>query len=235
MRLPVSILPFVLAFGATLPAGLSGCLFGTSTDTENTVVSLSGTILLSDGRPAGGAVLSARTGEVRISPEGIPSWTLLAADTADAEGKFAFNLAEERELFLEIRERGDSPRKEYPEVLFARIARARAGDLDTFRLAPSGSVVGRLARPSGPLPDSLWIGVLGTSVLARAGTPDDSGGVAFRLDGLPPGSWPLEVVPAMPDTALPGDPPAVQVTPKAVTNQGSIYYDESGKGRKTGK
>lgn len=199
MRLPSSILPFVLAIGASLPAGLSGCLFGTSTDTENTVVSLSGTILLSDGRPAGGAVLSAR------------------------------------ELFLEIRERADSPRQVYPEVLFARFARARAGVRDTFRLAPSGTVEGRLARPSGPLPDSLWIGVLGTSVLARAGTPDDSGGVSFRLDGLPPGSWPLEVIPVRSDSTLRGQPPSVQVTPKAVTQQGSVFYDESGKGPGSGK
>jgi hypothetical protein len=81
------------------------------------------------------------------------------------------------------------------------------------------------------LPSGLWIGVPGTSILAEAGAPDDSGGVAFRLEGLPPGSWPIEVIPVRADPALAGSAPPVRVQAEQVTDQGSIFYGGGKPGR----
>ena len=74
--------PFVTLITTLLAAALHGCVQGTSTDTDNTVAR---TVLLSDGRPAAGAVLTVRSLENIVSPDGVPAWKLLASDTADEE------------------------------------------------------------------------------------------------------------------------------------------------------
>ena len=51
-----------------LPVLLGGCLSGTSTDTDNTVV-LTGRVLLSDGRPAACAEVTARSGDLILAPD----------------------------------------------------------------------------------------------------------------------------------------------------------------------
>lgn len=204
-----------------LAASLPGCTEGTTTSTDNTVARIA---IHSDGRPAAGAVLTARSVDTLLSPDGIPAWKVIASDTADAQGRFRKEVSADSGIVWEIRERPDSPVQRYPEALIVGMGVGGGGIPDTFRLAPSGIATGRLARTAGPLVAGLWIGVPGTSVLAQAGAPDDSGGVAFRLEGLPPGSWPLEVIPVQADPTLAGPTPPVRVEAEKVTDQGSIYY-----------
>lgn len=219
---------FVLLILAGL---LSGCI-GTSTESENTVVQTGtplGRALLSDGKPAPRARISLRTKEVVVK-DSIPSWKIVDTATADARGVFAIRIPANQEIYFEIRE--DAPLAPYPEVYLRRYDSAdvrplKYGDLP---LEPSGSVRGRLVPAEGAPRQNLWLGVAGTSVIARVEGVADSTGLPFRLDGLPPGTQTLTVVMlggVMISQYAATPMPRAMIAGDTLTEVGKLVYEEA--------
>lgn len=164
---------------------LGGCVSGTSTESENTVT---GYAVLSDGQPAAGAVLTARSSVFMVS-DGVPAWTSVAADTADSLGRFKVRIPRAQALYLEIRQGNTALTPGVKaEVCFSvyPFGVRRPDSLGTFRLLPSGSIKGRIAPKSVPSLSGYWVGIFGSSAMVKL-APDSLGGYPFVLEGLYPG------------------------------------------------
>lgn len=221
----------VLLLAAAFAATGSGCT-GTSTESENTVVQAGapqGRALLADGKPAPRARIALRTKEVVVK-DSIPSWKIIDTATADARGVFAIRIPANREIWFEIRE--DAPQVPYPEVYLHRydstdVRPLKYGDLP---MRPSGSVQGRLVPAQGAPRQNLWLGVAGTSVMARVEGVADSNGLPFRLDGLPAGTQTLTVVMVggLMVSQHPAAPmPRAQIAGDTLTDLGKLIYEEA--------
>jgi hypothetical protein len=179
--------------GASLLVLVAGCRTERSAGTSTSVGDdPEGTALLSDGQPASGALVCARTGEVEYL-DGIPRCKPLDSARADAQGRF--RLDPERlagSFYLEIACDAAAECSRPGEVFFRPMAAAR--DLiDEFALSPPGSLAAKITWSG--IPDTtLWVGIRGTAHFAapRLVTRLD-GGIAWeaRIDGLFPGGFEL--------------------------------------------
>lgn len=192
-----------------IAAILCGCLLGpragTSTTTENT---LTGVARLAGGGAAAGASVTARSTDINLSGDKIPSSKVLASAVAGPDGGFTLDVPGRLGFYLEI---------EAVVHDSMRIVQAGSGDgseiwfrefdppadtlteLGEVRLEPAATVFGRLESDGDWAGQSVWIGIPGTGRFTRLDFPaTGDSSVAFILERVPPGDQPLVLV-------VPGD------------------------------
>jgi hypothetical protein len=156
---------------------------GTSTSVGNT---LEGTAVLSDGTPAAGAVVTARSGEIRII-EGRPQSRLLGVAVADAGGRFRLPLPPFKEFYLEIKGciRDSCQASAFPERYFRHFPDSLSGGarLGTIRLGPSGTLTGTLVAAWATPATVTWVGIRGSDIFAQAAMPGSASERLFFLSG----------------------------------------------------
>jgi hypothetical protein len=198
--------PALAALSALL---LCQCLFdertaGTSTSVTNPTVY--GAAILLDGKPAAGAVVHLRGGEIELSPDGVPRAKSFAMDTVDDTGGWSLPMPAKRleEYWLVF---DQSPGDPLPsDTLELQVhpwpdGLPHNGYTGTFRLNKPGSLMGRVSFGDTSGDSTRWIGARGTTVFSRL-----SADGSFRLDRLAPGRHQLSLVTVPVKAALPTDP-----------------------------
>ncbi len=167
-------------------------LAGTSTSIGT---SIGGTAMLEDGRPAAGARIRMRVDSIRFR-DGIPECRVFDSTVADAQGRFALSRTGSWISHLEIDcdPAGGcadaSGRQVFYRVIYGK---PESADISGLRLAAPGSFTGIVLDTLGNPDLAIWIGIRGTGHFTRAGGSNPSHR-DFRLDGLYPGGYNLEVI-----------------------------------------
>jgi hypothetical protein len=208
---------------------------GTSTTVTNPAIAktVSGEVILWDGKPAAGAEISLRLPAIQISNAGVPFCKLVAFTVADDSGRFTVPMVFMKDVYMEIRQvkgKIGLPR-DSQEVHLRRWPNGLPldGKMGTFRVEAPGSLAGNVDTVK-LLPNThRWIGVRGTENFAQV-----PGTTPFLLTGVSTGIRELMVV-AVPDTSLWSKDTAhtvviadsitrANVKSRTVTDLGTIFY-----------
>jgi hypothetical protein len=224
---PFAAWPAAIALSA-MALALQGCLHedtgpGTLAGTSTSVgTSIGGTAMYSDGSLAAGARIRVRADTV-VFENGIPRSPVLDSTRADAQGRFKIRAPKPWTFHLEIEaseyDAGVSlmptgASEHAPEVYAATLYGAPAkGELGDLHLAKPGSLSGSV-EDSTASEGKVWIGIPGTGWIVEAVYVAAAGGGkagakpaeprrrGFRLDGIFPGEYRLQVIRPESDTGL---------------------------------
>ncbi len=158
---------------------------GTSTTVTNPPT-VTGMVILAEGKPAAHAEIALRTRQVIFSDQGIPASKLIASTITDDSGKFTFPSIADHDIYMEIKQNPTAlpiASKDSLQVFLRGWIDGLPlkGQLGTFRLANPGTMAGQF------LPDSLfsdsarWVGIRGTANFAAMKNN------RFKLRGICPG------------------------------------------------
>lgn len=211
---------------SALALAFPGCLKeesgpGTLTGTSTSVgTSIGGTAMLSDGSPAAGARIRVRADTV-VFDDGIPHSPVLDSALADGQGRFKLRTPKPSIFHLEI----EAEPEVYAAIVFGLPSH---GDFAALRLARPGSLKGSI-QDSTAAEGKVWIGIPGTGWIAEAVRPaagSDPRRRDFRLDGIYPGEYRLQVIRPPSDTGLNLQLKLapLQVISGSVTDAGVISY-----------
>jgi hypothetical protein len=208
---------------------------GTSTSVTNPAIAktVSGEVILWNGKPAAGAEISLRLPAIQISNSGIPFCKLVAFTIADDSGRFTVPMVFMKDVYMEIREVGSKlglPR-DSQQVHLRRWPNGLPldGKMGTFRVEAPGSLTGNVDTVK-LLPNTQrWIGVRGTENFAKI-----PGVTPFLLTGVSTGTRELMVV-TVPDTSIWNKDTSqaivvadsitrANVKARTVTDLGTIFY-----------
>ncbi|GEM_PF-4077833 len=207
MRLPrLPPLPRISAFAWLLCLPFAHCILddrhaGTSTSVTNPAALVTGFAILEDGTPAAYARVTLRKPIVEVSHAGVPASLEVGFAIADSAGKFTVQLVFLDDVYMEIREAPGSVRGPSPDSQQVHLRRwpnglPLDGKMGTFRLQPTGAILGHIETEDTASTYHRWVGVRGTDNFVPA-----PGKNLFRLNGVPAGHRELMVV-TVPDTTI---------------------------------
>jgi hypothetical protein len=149
--------------------------------------------MLSDGKPAVGARVAARSDELAYR-NGRPEGRMLDSAVTDAQGRFTLPALRSDGFNLEItcEPAAGCISAESTEVYYRANPAIRDRSLGELRTLPPGGLKGILDVTSAQGDSALWIGIEGTGHFAKledAGDPGNPGLRTFALEGIYPGEY----------------------------------------------
>jgi hypothetical protein len=200
-------------WAALLGVLLCHCIFddrtaGTSTTITNPAP-VHGAAIFLDGKPAKGAVVQLRSGDIELDSSGTPRARLVVEGAVDDTGGFSLKMPERLKeyflVFIQVPPPGDPTPAESVEVQVHPWPDGlpHTGYMGTFRLNKPGSLTGRIDFGDTSADSTRWIGARGTTLFTKV-AKDGS----FRIDRLAPGRHFLSLVTVPAKSSSPGGTPA---------------------------
>ncbi len=189
---------------------------GTSTTVGT---SIGGTALLSDGRPAAGALVAARGDDI-VFRGGVPQARLIDSSRTDSLGRFRLR-APGAGFHLDISWEA-SVTAALPEggQVYQGWVEPEGGKLPDAGLANPGSLHGAVSQKAEASDTLVWIGIAGTARFVTATGP--AGKREFTLNGAYPGDRNLVILGLAPDTGSAQKVGAYRVESGQVTEIGIL-------------